>query len=115
MTADFAFWRVIPENLRGPEPLVLYNCIWHADDAVVARGTISALLHPEFGEVCIVNTRGLDYKITLMDGSDILVNAEEEPGFTSVWVNDHWIARSPQVSDWLVVVEFSALGELTPP
>ncbi len=62
-----------------------------------------------------MNTRGLDYKITLMDGSDILVNAEEEPGFTSVWVNDHWIARSPQVSDWLVVVEFSALGELTPP
>ena len=37
------------------------------------------------------------------------------PAGASVWVNDHWIARSPQVSDWLVVVEFSALGELTPP
>src|SRR3989442_1640874 len=65
LTDEFAFWRAVPDHLRGPEPLVLYNTLWHPEDAVVARGTITAIRHPELGAVRKVDTRGLDYTITL--------------------------------------------------
>lgn len=60
LTDEFAFWRVVPDHLRGPEPLVLYNTLWYPEDAVVARGTIAAIRHPELGAVHKADTRGLD-------------------------------------------------------
>src|SRR5262249_60025995 len=71
---------VAPKHLHGPESLVLYNTLWHPEDAVIASGTIAAIRHSELGEVRKVDTRGLDYTITLAHGSELTVNAEEEPG-----------------------------------
>src|SRR5262249_53570327 len=70
LTDEFAFWRVVPDHLRGPESLVLYNTLWHPEDALVARGTIAGIRHPELGAVRKVDTRGLDYTITLADGTE---------------------------------------------
>jgi hypothetical protein len=77
---EFAFWRLVPEHLRGPEPLVLYNDIWRPEDMVVSHGKIVAIRHPMLGNVRKVDTRGLDYTITLKNSTELLVNAEEEPG-----------------------------------
>lgn len=114
LSGEFAFWRVIPEHLRGPESLVLYNDLWHPEDAVVASGTIAAIRHSDLGEVRKVDTRGLDYTITLADGSELLVNAEEEPGNLHERDGDQWQASSRSVCDWRFVVVFESLSEPRP-
>jgi hypothetical protein len=111
LTADFAFWRVVPDDLRGAEPLVLYNDLWRPEKAMMARGTIAAIRHPELGEVQVVDTRGLDYTLTLVDGTQMLVNAEEEPGRLWQQVEAQWAKPARPVSTWRFVVEFATLGE----
>ena len=102
LTDEFAFWRVVPDYLRGPELLVLYNTLWHPEDAVVARGTIAAIRHPELGAVRKVDTSGLDYTITLADGTELRVEAEETPGVCY---------ERREIRDWRFVVAFESLSE----
>ena len=80
LAGEFAFWRVVPDHLRGPERLVLYNTLWEPEDAAIAHGVVVAIHHPDLGEIRKVDTHGLDYTIILADGIEFLVNAEEEPG-----------------------------------
>lgn len=88
----------------------MYNTLWRPEDAVVAFGTISKIRHPELGRVRRVDATGLDYTIILDDGTELFVNAEEEPG--RLWERTGRTVR--EVSDWRFVVEFSALAELMP-
>ncbi len=113
-TDEFAFWRVVPDHLRGPESLVLYNTLWSPRDVIVARGTIAAIWHPELGAVRKVDTRGLDYTIVLVDGSELIVNAEEEPGQLCERVGEQWRVSSRAVGDWRFVVAFESLSEPQP-
>ena len=101
LTDEFVFWREVPDHLRGPEQLVLYNTLWHPEDAVVARGTITAIRHAELGAVRKVDTRGLDYTITLADGTELRVEAEERPG----WCYDR------EVRNWRFIVSFESLTD----
>ena len=80
LEAEFAFWRHVPEHLCGLEEFVLYNYLRHPEDELFASGKITAIRHPELGEIRKVDTCGLDYTITLADGTEIVVNAEEDPG-----------------------------------
>lgn len=114
LSDEFTFWRTVPDYLRGPERLVLYNTLWHPADAVVARGTIAAIRHPELGAIRQVDTRGLDYTITLADDTQLLVNAEEEPGKLFERAGNRWQESSRVVSGWRFVVEFKSLTEPTP-
>ncbi|HEV3439767.1 MAG TPA: hypothetical protein VG122_20545 [Gemmata sp.] len=111
LSGEFAFWRVVPDHLRGPEPLALYNTLWQPKDAIVARGMIVAIWHPELGKIRKLDTRGLDYTITLEDGTELMVNAEEEPGRLFDRVGVQWIESSRIVSNWRFVVEFESLSE----
>jgi hypothetical protein len=114
LTDEFAFWRVVPDHLRGAEPLVLYNTLWRPADAVVATGTIAAMRHPELGAVRKVDTRGLDYTITLADGTELIVNAEEEPGKLYERDGEGWRESSRVVRDWRFVVRFERLSNPRP-
>jgi hypothetical protein len=58
---------------------VFYNTIWHPGDGVFADGKIAAIRHPQLGDIRKIDTRGLDYSITLMDGTELLVNAQQFP------------------------------------
>ena len=80
LDAEFAFLRVVPEHLRGLQRFVLYNDLLHTKDVVFACGKILAIWHAELGNIRKVDTSGLDYTVTLVDGSDLVVNAEENPG-----------------------------------
>jgi hypothetical protein len=111
---EFAFWRVVPEHIRGPELLVLYNTLWRPEDVVVASGTIAAIRHPDLGEIRKVDTRGLDYTITLADGTELLVNAEEEPGKVFEQAGEQCAESSRVLTDWRFVVEFESLSEPRP-
>ena len=114
LNGEFAFWRVVPEYLSGPESLVLYNTLWHPEDAVIARGTTTAIRHPELGAIQKVDTRGLDYTITLSDGNQLLVNAEEKPGRAYERAGGEWVRSSRAITAWRFIVEFAALSDLQP-
>jgi hypothetical protein len=114
LSSEFAFWRVVPDNLVGPEALVVYNTLWHPEDAIVCSGTIAAIYHPVFGAVQMIDTRGIDYTITLNNGTQLLVNAEEQPGKLFERANGNWTESSRLVSDWRFVIEFESLTEPRP-
>jgi hypothetical protein len=108
---EFAFWRVVPDHLRGPERLVLYNDLWHPENVMLARGKITGIRHPELGEIRKVDTRGLDYSITLADGAEVVVNAEEDPGKMYEGKPGAWLESKRVVSHWRFEVEFESLSE----
>jgi hypothetical protein len=114
LEGEFAFWRAVPEHLRGPEEFVLYNDLWHPGDGMFASGKITAIRHPELGEVRKVNTCGLDYAITLADGTEIVVNAEEDPGKMFEGKPGAWVESKRVVSQWRFEVEFESLSEFSP-
>jgi hypothetical protein len=113
LDAEFVFWRVVPDHLRGPERLVFYNTIWHPGDGLFASGTIVAIRHPELGEIRKIDTRGLDYTITLADGTELLANAEEDPGKIYERTSGNWVESNRVVSDWRIDVDFESLSELS--
>jgi hypothetical protein len=114
LTGDFAFWLVVPEHLRGSEALVLYNDLWRPEDAVFARGTIATIEHPELGVVRVVDTQGLDYTLHLADGTELLVNAEEEPGRLWERVGGKWVDSTRVVTNWRFAIRFASLAEPKP-
>ena len=111
LEGDFAFWRVVPDHLRGPERLVFYNDLWHPEDGVFACGKIGAIRHPELGDIRKVDTRDLDYTITLADGTQLVVNAEENPGKIYEGKPGAWVESQRVVSNWRFEVEFESLSE----
>src|SRR5262245_29237609 len=112
MEGEFMFWRIVPDFLRGPERLVLYNDTWRPEQGMFAQGKIAAIRHPELGEIRKVNTRDLDYTITLMDGTVLGVNAEEEPGKLYEAGPGGWVDSPRVVSDWRFEVVFESLSEM---
>jgi hypothetical protein len=114
LEGEFAFWRNVPELLRGEEAFVLYNDLWHPQDGMFASGKITAIWHPEFGDIRKVDTRGLDYTIILSDGTGILVNAEEDPGKLFDGGPGTWVESNRIVSQWRFVVEFESLSDFSP-
>lgn len=104
LSDEFAFWRIVPEHICCSERLVIYNSLWHPENALVGYGTIASIRHPELGAILKVDTRGLDYTITLIDGAELRVDAEEQPGKLE--------DPSRVVTDWLFLVDFDNLSEL---
>jgi hypothetical protein len=86
VSGAYAFWRVVPDHLRGPEPLVLYKeTDWRPDNCIVATGTVAAIRHPELGAIHRVDTDRPDYTITLAEGTEVTVDSEERPGKLYEW------------------------------
>jgi hypothetical protein len=111
---EFAFWRVVPKHLRGSEELVLYNDLSHPGEPMFAVGKISSIRHPELGEIRKVDTHGFDYTIILADGTEIVVNAEEDPGKMFEGKPGAWVESKRVVSQWRFAVEFESLSEFSP-
>src|SRR5215472_14207005 len=111
LEAEFVFWRVVPDSFRRPERFVFYNDTWRPEKGVFAQGKIAAIHHPELGQIRKVDTCGLDYKITLLDGTLLAVNAEEEPGKIYERQSEAWIQSPRVLSDWTLEVEFESISE----
>lgn len=110
---EFVFWRVVPDYLLDSADLVFYNTLWHEGDGVFGTGRILMIQHPELGDIRKIDTRGLDYTITLMDDSELLVNAEEEPGKMYEGRPGNWTESKRVISDWQCAVAFEPLSELS--
>jgi hypothetical protein len=81
LTGEFAFWRIVSEDLRGgPEQPVFCNTVWTPDDALMGSGTIVAISNPELDEIRGVDTRpSLDYAIHLADGTTFQSTPRRSP------------------------------------
>lgn len=110
---EFVFWRVTAYTLGNSRGLVFYNTVWHEGDGVFGTGRILTIRHPELGDIRKIDTRGLDYTITLMDGAELLVNAEEEPGKIFDGQPGDWTESKRVILDWQCAVTFDALSELS--
>ena len=65
---------------KDVEPLTFYCGLWYPKKAICRNYKIEQIIHPVLGNIQSINTRGLDYTITLITGEQLTVNAEEEPG-----------------------------------
>lgn len=62
---------------------LFYNQFLDEHTAVETRqARIIEIMHPQWGELASVDTGGLDYVFRFLDGTEWIVNAEEEPGVT---------------------------------
>ena len=85
-TDSFVFF-VDPHFSRAPTSppcpdmvLVFANTLLSASPTVAFRGTIASIFHPQLGAVQSIDTRGFDYRITLLTGEVVEVDAEEHAG-----------------------------------
>lgn len=113
LEAQFAFWRQVPEHLCGSEELVLYNDLSNPREPMFASGKIFSIWHPDLGDIRKVDTHGLDYTITLGDGAEIVVNAEEDPGKMFEGKPGAWVESKRVVSEWRFTIEFESLSEFS--
>ena len=110
MGGEFYFWRDVPDSIRVPQSLVFYNASWNAEAMVAASGMITEIRHPVLGALSKVDTIGLDYTFVLADGTELEVNADEEPGKPY----ERTGKATLEVSEWGLVVVFRSLSELKP-
>lgn len=73
LTDEFYFF-------KDREPLEFYNGPFYKDEAMSISCRIEKIIHPELGEISEIDTKGLDYTITLANGESLKVEAEEKPG-----------------------------------
>ena len=78
-----------------------------------ASGKISRIRQPELGDIRKLDTCGLDYTITLVDGAAIVVNAEEDPG--KMFEGKPGLGRvNARCLRWRFAIEFESLSEFSP-
>ena len=102
---ELLFWREPPRRLDDGVRWMLHAGVWRPEEALVADCTVVAIRHPEWGEVTKADTVGLEYTLTLADGTELVVDAEEEPGLFSDRRDDLWAPSALAVHEWLFTVE----------
>lgn len=65
---------------KNSKTFKFFNGLYEQDKVVSVECIIKKIIHPEFGEVSEISTTGLDYSISLVDGTKFEVEAEENPG-----------------------------------
>lgn len=112
-TAEFAFFPPLTQA-KIDMRLLFYNTLWVPENAVVATGSVVCITHPKLGQLQRVETRGLDYTFVLPSGTELVVNAEEEPGRLYEKTDNGWLPAANQVDCWTLEVELANLTELKP-
>lgn len=83
--------------------LAFYNQLDSTRNCVVRYARIVEMYHPVLGPLLKIDTDGLDYIFFPVEGEEVVVNAEEEPG--SIYDGDH------SINDWTVMVKLSDVSE----
>jgi hypothetical protein len=80
----FEFYLNAPEYVDAAGLPVFFNGDWRDTNLFQTfKKKIISICHTELGNVQKIDTNGLDYTLTLADGTQIKVEAEESPGFIS--------------------------------
>ncbi len=86
-----------------PIDLVFFNQLDSATNSEVRFARIDEIFHPVLGPLNRVDTDGLDYIFALANGTEIVVNAEEEPGQT--------YDDGLEIEDWSVLVTLTEISD----
>lgn len=103
----FWFFQDPPQEcLTGQDHVdfVFYNQLDSSTNCTVRFAKILEIKHPQLGSLTRIDADGLDYIFFPVDGEEVVVNAEEEPG--------KLYDDGPAVSDWSVLV---TLDEVSAP
>jgi len=102
----YCFFQSPPEECLAASrdiQLVFFNQLDSAQNCNVRYAKIVEMKHPQLGNLLRVDTDGLDYIFFPVNGEEIVVNAEEEPGVSY----DGDVA----VDDWSVIVTLEDVSE----
>lgn len=92
---------------NGPTPdFVFFNQLDSTTNCQIRFATVVEMLHPQIGPLQRIDTDGCDYLFFPVDGEEIVVNAEEEPGqvYDDRLTIDQWVVNVTleEVSDPVV-------------
>ncbi len=93
------------ESVADPADLVFYNQLDSTKNCCVRYAKIVEIIHPQLGLLQRIDTDGLDYIFCPVDGDEVIVNAEEEPG--TIYDDDN----GNQIFDWSVLVKLAEVSE----
>ena len=87
-----------------PIDFVFFNQMASSTNSQVRYARVLDIEHPELGPLQRIDTDGLDYIFYPIEGAEVVVNAEEEPG--AVYDNDDL-----EIADWSVLVTLADVSE----
>lgn len=102
----FWFFQTPPDECKAMAEevdLVFYNQLDSTKNCNVRYAKIVEMHHPQLGQLLRVDTDGMDYIFFPVEGEEIVINAEEEPG--SAYDNN------VDVDDWSVYVKLAEVSE----
>ena len=105
MKSKFWFFQDKPSQQLADEnfDFVFFNQLDSETNSEMRFASVAEIHHEVLGPLSRIDTDGLDYIFTTVDGEDIVVNAEEEPGKT--------YEGEFEVDDWTVVVSLLEVSE----
>lgn len=101
----FCFFREMPQSEFMGEPidLVFYNQLDSDCNSLVRFAHVVEIYHDQLGQLTHIDTDGLDYIFVTAEGTDVVVNAEEEPGST--------YNSDLDIEDWSVLVTLDHVSD----
>jgi hypothetical protein len=93
------------ESNQFPCDLLFFNQLDSSENCCVRYARIQQMVHPQLGPLMKIDTDGLDYIFYPVEGEEVVVNAEENPGEI---VNPQW---EMTIEDWSVLVTLSEVSE----
>ena len=104
--SEFSFF-IDPHTAAAPPNRLYEGLLWifHntlGQDFVSLKCSIQRIWHPELGLVREIDTKGFTYRIVLVDGTVVTVEAEESPGLV--------LDGGQSVTDWLFLVDVKEQG-----
>ena len=82
--SDFQFFKTPPQYVQDCGHSVFYHGDWKKEtiskQAYKQRLRILSINHPELGRIQSIDTKGLNYTVTMSDGPIVKIEAEEQPG-----------------------------------
>ena len=77
------FFQTPPEDIVTDETtpdFIFFNQLDSTTNCQVRSARVIEMVHPQIGPLARIDTDGCDYLFFPIDGEEIVVNAEEEPG-----------------------------------
>ncbi len=100
------FFQTPPDEVAvdGPTPdFIFFNQLDSTTNCQVRFAKVVEMLHPILGPLAKIDTDGCDYIFFPVDGEEVVVNAEEDPGNT--------YDENLNIDQWTVFVKLEDVSE----
>jgi len=100
------FFQTPPDEVAvdGPTPdFIFFNQLDSTTNCQVRFAKVVEMVHPELGPLTKIDTDGCDYIFFPVDGEEVVVNAEEDPGSA--------YDENLNIDQWTVFVKLEDVSE----